>query len=291
MPVQDPDLPAVPVEILVSQFRRELEKIKDPELRETTIRVLVASPTWFWFIPAALGGKNHPPDECGIGGLVHHTKKVAFFTRYLLRLYGRRDEDVADKAIAAALMHDCLKYGGEDSTFAQAWTTGRNWSKTHPISCARHAEKYGAPAEIVDAIASHYGPFLETPLSKWKKDGPIDLIHILYLSDGLSASPYNQQPFSSEELVGGIAPLKLDRLKERLLNIESPATHVALSPIVYHTIRDQLRKEVSTTKGITVECLPAHGHSVVRVVPGENELSRDRLFSDTETSVHFIASF
>lgn len=291
MPVPDPDLPAVPFEVLISQFRPEIEKIKDPELRETTIRVMAACPTWFWFIPAALGGKNHPPDECGIGGLVHHTKKVAFFVRYLLRLYGRRDEEIADKAIAAAIMHDCLKYGPEDSTYAQAWAGGGNWSKTHPISCARHAEKYGAPAEIVDAIASHYGPFLETPLSNWKKDGPIDLTHILYLSDGLSASPYNQQPFSKDELLGGIEFLKMDSLKQRLLGIGSGATHVTLSPIVYHTLRNQLRKEVSTTKGITVECLPAHGHSIIKVMPGDSELSRERLFEDSETSVHLIASF
>lgn len=293
MPISDPDLPAVAPEILLSQVRPEIEKINDPELREIVIRVLVASPLWFWFIPAALGGKNHPPDECGVGGLVHHIKKVTFFTRYLLRLYGLRESPIADRAIAAAILHDCLKYGDEESTYAQAWATGRQWTKTHPITCAKHAEKYGAPPDIVLAIASHYGPFLETPLSNWKSDGPINLTHFLYLSDGLSSSPYNQQPFAAEELFGGVHSLQLDSLKERLLSLDDEVTHISLSPLAFHTLRDFNRKEIMSKRGLQIDCLPAHGHSLTRVLAGESttEFGNTRLFSEAETRDSFIGSF
>ena len=98
----------------IDLFQRELSYIADDELREFAKQLLRDADEYFFSVPASSSGKYHPDFARGEGGLVRHTKAVAYFVNELIRPemeFGKIDRRDADLLVVAAIAHDIKKQG------------------------------------------------------------------------------------------------------------------------------------------------------------------------------------
>lgn len=87
-----------------------LKLISEQPIRDFTRKCLEAAPVYFWHIPASSSGKYHPSwavQECG---LLRHVVLTAYLADELSHTFGLTSDE-HDIAVAAALLHDTLKYG------------------------------------------------------------------------------------------------------------------------------------------------------------------------------------
>jgi putative nucleotidyltransferase with HDIG domain len=87
------------------EFSTELKKIKDEKKRETVRSVIVEILPIMRKYPASTTGRWHPIDENGPGGLILHSKRVAFLCVEACREFGW-DNTICDEIIIAAIFHD-----------------------------------------------------------------------------------------------------------------------------------------------------------------------------------------
>lgn len=153
----------------LSLFNRELSYIKDRTIRSFAETLLEDADEYFFTVPASSSGKYHPPFARGDGGLVRHTKAVAFFTLE----FARSEREFAtitarevDLLIVAAIAHDIKKQGDG--------TSGHTLLKEHPLYGAEYVkneyeqhnfESKGITKEemnfIYNAVRSHMGPWCD----------------------------------------------------------------------------------------------------------------------------------
>jgi hypothetical protein len=98
----------------IKTFKRELSYIADSEIREFAKVLLENADDYFFTVPASSSGKYHPSFALGNGGLVRHTKAVAYFVNEFIRPemeFGTVDRRDADLLIVAAIAHDIKKQG------------------------------------------------------------------------------------------------------------------------------------------------------------------------------------
>lgn len=140
-------------------FDHEIEFIQSEDLR-SFVRYYFDCivPDYFWTIGASSSGKFHPAMSQGEGGLVRHTKAVAWFCEELLRMsqWAYLTDERKDYARVACLLHDTAKYGlhefdkelypkhGEMA----ADQVRRSWLVFFESDC---------PYELTQAIKSHMG--------------------------------------------------------------------------------------------------------------------------------------
>lgn len=150
----------------IELFQRELSYILDPKVKEFTKILLEEADDYFFTVPASSSGKYHPDFARGEGGLVRHTKAVAYFLNELLRPnieFDNISRYEGDLLLCAAIAHDIKKQGDG----VEGHTV-----KEHPYLAAEFAmkcwEKYGKKLItehgidfIYDAIHSHMGPWSE----------------------------------------------------------------------------------------------------------------------------------
>jgi HD superfamily phosphohydrolase YqeK len=150
----------------IDLFQRELSYIADDELREFAKQLLRDAHEYFFTVPASSSGKYHPNFARGEGGLVRHTKAVAYFVNELIRPeieFGTIDRRDADLLIVAAIAHDIKKQGDglEGHTV-----------KEHPIMAANYVTRTYHEYEwktidvtdlnlLCEVIKSHMGPWQE----------------------------------------------------------------------------------------------------------------------------------
>lgn len=154
-------------------FNRELSYISDPELKEFCERLLADADDYFFTVPASSSGKYHPSFALGDGGLVRHTKAVAYFVNEFIRpemefgTINRRDADIL---IVAAIAHDIKKQGDglEGHTV-----------KEHPLLASKYIkhvydeyEWETIRARDIDSmrqiVESHMGPW-QSPIPETRK--------------------------------------------------------------------------------------------------------------------------
>jgi len=83
---------------------------------ETSIDGL--SPSYFWHVPASLGGGNHPWVSRSLGGLVKHTRLAAWWAvRLSARSNATDTSAVRAEAVAACLLHDLCKFARPSETY------------------------------------------------------------------------------------------------------------------------------------------------------------------------------
>lgn len=97
-------------------FKKELESIKDENIRESAKMMLELLPDYFYRIEASSTGKYHPKFALGDGGLVRHVKVAVKFALELFNIY-KFDSETKDLIIMAILIHDGLKKGREESRY------------------------------------------------------------------------------------------------------------------------------------------------------------------------------
>lgn len=103
-------------------FVKEIGYIKNPLMQKIVIATLDAAPECIQVIPASSSGKYHPKADLGDGGLVRHIKTVTALAKSLIDTdnfknmvlgHGTIDNETleiyADCAIAACILHDCMK--------------------------------------------------------------------------------------------------------------------------------------------------------------------------------------
>lgn len=149
----------------LSLFKRELSYIADGNLRNFTENLIADADDYFFTVPASSSGKYHPDFARGNGGLVRHTKAVAYFVNEFMRSelqFGSISEHTAELLIVAAIAHDIKKQGDglEGHTV-----------KEHPFYAAEYVraeqKKYSKliskdDAEYIASIVhTHMGPWCE----------------------------------------------------------------------------------------------------------------------------------
>jgi len=135
---------------VLAAFGSDLEKISDTTKREKIEKLLQGISTRNIKEPASSSGKYHPGYARNDYGLLRHVKAVVIITEDICRAFPQLDKDTM---IIAAIMHDIVKYKGDD-----AYT-----SKTHAKDGADLLRSVGLndEARMVD---SHMGI--------WSKDSP-----------------------------------------------------------------------------------------------------------------------
>ena len=94
----------------IKLFINEINDIKDSNLKEFTKELIANADDYFFTVAASSSGKYHPPFDLGHGGLVRHTKCVAFMAKSVAEsmIFNERDTDLL---IVAAIAHDIKKQG------------------------------------------------------------------------------------------------------------------------------------------------------------------------------------
>lgn len=98
----------------IKMFINEIGDIKDVNLKEFATELIANADDYFFVVPASSSGKYHPPFDLGDGGLVRHTRVVAYMAKSLAESYCFSDYDT-DCLIVAALAHDIKKQGRGDT--------------------------------------------------------------------------------------------------------------------------------------------------------------------------------
>lgn len=173
-------------------FKRELELIKDENLREVVrIYMLVRTPDYFWTVGASASGKHHPQFSQGEGGLVRHTKAVVMFAEELLRMntYAYMREEYKDYVIAACILHDTIKYGMDEELNKDEY---RNHARNASIAFKKWCEDCDyTPSEILlNAIISHMGQW-----STDKNDRPFSPVdRCVHMADYMASRSFIDIP-------------------------------------------------------------------------------------------------
>ena len=106
----------------VNIFKKEINYIKDSDLKKDAKTLIGLLPDYFFEIPASSTGKYHPKFALGEGGLVRHTKVAVKFAYELLEndtvgcKFTDHDKDLI---IMALILHDGLKSGLEHSRYTK----------------------------------------------------------------------------------------------------------------------------------------------------------------------------
>jgi uncharacterized protein (DUF3820 family) len=147
----------------IKMFINEIGDIKDANLKAFATELIANADDYFFVVPASSSGKYHPPFDLGDGGLVRHTRLVAYMARSLAESYCFSDYDT-DCLIVAALAHDIKKQGNGD--------TGHTvWD--HPILAMHYVQEiygktnFNVPADTIEkisnAVSSHMGKWGNEP--------------------------------------------------------------------------------------------------------------------------------
>lgn len=141
-------------------FEKELNYIKNIDIRESAEFMIEKLPDYFFEIPASSTGKYHPKFAASEHGLVKHTKVAVRIAYELMNnpIVNKFTEKEKDLIIMAILLHDGLKSG---------ITYGKYTKTEHPLLIANYIKENRNNLKISDKdleelcnmIASHMGPW------------------------------------------------------------------------------------------------------------------------------------
>ena len=152
----------------ISVFINELNYIKDDNLNAFARELIANAEDYFFTVPASSSGKYHPQFSLGVGGLVRHTRCVAYFAMGAGESYNF-DQHTTDLLVIAAVAHDIKKQGhiSNGHTVREHPLYGADYviemqSKFPNFITKEDAEK------IAGAVRSHMGKWEGT--REWVKD-------------------------------------------------------------------------------------------------------------------------
>ena len=150
-------------------FKKELNYILDPKIKEYTEKALCEVPDYFFEVPASSTGKYHPAYALGNQGLLRHTRSAVRIAVELLNLemYAPFEEyNGKDLIISALILHDSYKHGTPKLEFVVA---------EHPLVAIGQLALNENLKDILpenkttilfDNIAHHMGQFVLHPKTK-----------------------------------------------------------------------------------------------------------------------------
>ena len=145
------------------QFKKELDYIKDKNIKNSLILILKELPDYWFSVPASSTGKYHPKYALGEGGLLRHSKAAMRIGFELLEnptIGDKYTSHEKDLMLLALLVHDGLKSGNPQERYTRF---------DHPILMANfildNKEKFELNEEdanfVADVIKTHMGPWIE----------------------------------------------------------------------------------------------------------------------------------
>ena len=141
-------------------FSKELNLIKNIEIRKFVETCLNEAPEYFFEVAASSTGKYHPEYSLGEGGLVRHTQAATRIAYELFRtdLYPY-NSDQQDIILASLILHDSRKLGNNGSKFTVV---------EHPLLAAEAVRKSKGviSPEYRETIAKN----IETHMGNFNKD-------------------------------------------------------------------------------------------------------------------------
>lgn len=172
-------------------FEQELSTISNPEIKEFTAIMLEQAPTYFATHPSSSSGKYHPEQSRGHGGLLRHTRAVAYLAAELCNSEDITGDD-RDAIISASLLHDICKYGIPESKH-----TVSNHDYIGAFFINAQANKLGLHdtpkiKDILSAVANHYGRWTKRgqgspqPLKKYPEEFAV-IDRIVHQADFISS--------------------------------------------------------------------------------------------------------
>lgn len=138
-------------------FVNELNDIKDPNLRKFAEELIGGAEEYFFSIAASTTGKYHPQFDLGEGGLVRHTRCVAYMAN-CLAISSMFSEHDTDLLIIAALAHDIKKLGDHKTEYTTV--DHPTWAKKYVIALSEAYPEYISKDDankIAGAVESHMG--------------------------------------------------------------------------------------------------------------------------------------
>lgn len=159
-------------------FTKEIELIKNRQMKETVIEVLDLSPEIIQHIPASSTGKYHPEYSLGEGGLVRHVKAAVYiafclaqtetFRNLVINKFNDNDDSLAmvlenarDCVYASLILHDCQKPDASPqhhTRFAHPIIAAKLFAECAKNHMINRFDK-GWVNTIAQCIASHMGEF------------------------------------------------------------------------------------------------------------------------------------
>ena len=144
-------------------LQKEIDMIKDFEIKTFTTMCLNRAPSYFWEVASSSTGKYHPAQSNGSGGLVRHTRAVVYFANKLCEVYGVEHE-IRDCIISACILHDIVKYGEPKLPHT---------TKTHDFDGARFVEIIAKEQSLSESKTFDIIEGIEWHMGRWtkRKDG------------------------------------------------------------------------------------------------------------------------
>lgn len=144
-------------------FNKELNYIKDINIRDSLITILDLLPNYFYEVPASSTGKYHPEFSLGNAGLVRHTKvavriAIELFNDSALNNFTSHEKDLI---IFALTIHDGLKSGKVKSEYTLF---------NHPILISEFIKENKDKLKLNDDDITFICKCVETHMGPWTKD-------------------------------------------------------------------------------------------------------------------------
>ena len=140
-------------------FKKELEYIKNENIKQSAIYMINKLPDYFFEIPASSTGKYHPKFAASESGLVKHTKVAVKIAHELLAnpVLNKFKDQEKDLIIMALILHDGINH--EKYTKVEHPLLIANYIKENKNELKLTEEELEVLCKIV---SSHMGP--------WNKD-------------------------------------------------------------------------------------------------------------------------
>jgi hypothetical protein len=157
--------------------------INNLSIRAYVQRCLEVAPVYFWMIPASSSGKYHPAWAVTESGLLRHTVLTAYLANELARTFSL-DDNEREIAVAAALLHDTLKYGIDyDKRYhdMHSYLPRNYYDKDKKVPCNLTDEQFEG---IFGAVESHMGSLLTgewNPVRRVYPQTPVE--QVVHLAD------------------------------------------------------------------------------------------------------------
>jgi uncharacterized protein (DUF3820 family) len=151
----------------IKLFINELNYIKDSNLRKFGEEVIANAEDWFFIEPASTTGKYHPKFSLGEGGLMRHTRCVAYWATALCESFNMNSED-SDLLVIAALAHDIKKHDNNGRFLREHPLLASNYIREIQKKFNEEVISNIQIEKICGAVASHMGKWEGT--REWVKD-------------------------------------------------------------------------------------------------------------------------
>jgi hypothetical protein len=104
----------------INTFKKELEFVKNPQIKLFAEKAIESLPDYFFTIPASSTGKYHPSYALGDGGLVRHTIAAVRIAIELFRTgLWKFTDDHKDLILVGLILHDGFKSGSPQEKYSK----------------------------------------------------------------------------------------------------------------------------------------------------------------------------